>query len=79
MSKRNNSRWTGRLAIIALCVALTAAIIWGLSMALIKLMHYGENAVIDRENRPTQSEESGDGALSANSALPRNTYESECF
>lgn len=79
MSKRNNSRWTGRLAIIALCVALTAAIIWGLSMALIKLMHYGENAVIDQENRPTQSEESGDGALSANSVLPRNTYESECF
>ena len=78
MSKRSNSRCVGKLAIIILCVALTAAIIWGISMALIKLMHYGES-VIEEENQPAQAEETQNDTFSANNALPRNTYEPECF
>lgn len=79
MRRQNNSRFAGRLAIVILCVALTAAIIWGISMALIKLMHYGESAVIDSEDQQGQTETTGNETLSENNALPRNSYESECF
>lgn len=78
MGRRKNGRLAGRLAIILLCVALTAAIIWGISLALIKLLHYSENAVIDSENQPVPEGEWGT-TPAENNALPRNAYEAECF
>ncbi len=75
MEYRDRRGCAGRLALILLCIALTIAIVWGIFMAVKKLAHYGDNAVIG-EQAP---EEEWDDVPSAENALPRNTYESDGF
>ena len=80
MNKRNRCGLAGRMALILLCIALTAAIIWGLVTAVAKLTHYGENAIISSEKTPGASDSfPSDDTPSAEQVLARNTYEPEGF
>ncbi len=81
MKERKHSNWLGKILIAALCIVLVGAIVWGFTMALIKLKHYGENAAIKTEGDPHQNAEgeSSDYPLSADRVLARNTYEADLF
>lgn len=78
MKRQNRGGWAGRLALILLCAALTAAIIWGLVMAVMRLTHYGDNAMIGK-NETEEQDDWQDSVPSPEHALPRNLYKPESF
>lgn len=78
MKHRDRGKWTGKIVLILLCASLTAAIIWGMYMAITKLRQYGDHTVITTNNEK-EEDDWDDTHLWAESALPRNTYESEGF
>lgn len=85
MDKRKRGNRVLTLIIIFICIAVGAAVIWGISAGISKLRDYGNNATIGKEEQEERSGESMENSSSAISeeapveSLPKNTYASDGF
>jgi len=80
MKKRSRGNRGVVLVIVFICVALVFAALWGIVTGIEKLMHYGENTTIQKEEAPTDEpgvEETP--TPEEEEALEKNLYNADGF
>lgn len=84
MDKRKRGSRLPSLILIVLCVAVAAAVIWGIVAGIAKLMDYGSSTTIGSESQaevPGESMEESDPPAEVEpvETLPKNTYATDGF
>lgn len=85
MNKRKRGGRGLTLILIMICLAIGAAIVWGIVAGIGKIMDYGNHATISSESEAEVPGESMDNTLETNpeeipvESLPKNTYATDGF